>query len=321
MGKNGKIKGHIVMVCANFIWGLMAPVAKMVLGAGAVSSLLLTDFRIFGAAILFWCASMFAPKEHVTFRDKLLLAGAGVLSILTNQGCYIFGVGFTSPAEASIITTTMPMWVMLLAAIFLKEPVTLKKVGGIMLGASGALILILNGSISAGIGGDRPLVGDLLVLTAQLSYALYLTLYKNFIKKYSVITLMKWMFLWAALLLLVPSLPTIVSTNWGNITLGQGLGAAYVVVFGTFVAYLCMMTGQKLLRPTVVGMYNYVQPVVASLVALSLGLDRFNLWKLLAVALIFTGVYLVIKSKSRADELAVQAASGENECMVEKNPA
>lgn len=309
MQSRGKLKGHIVMVCANLMWGLMAPTAKMVLGAGVISSLLLTDFRIFGAALLFWCAAAFAPREHVPLRDKLLLAGAGVLSILTNQGCYIFGVGFTSPAEASIITTTMPMWVMLLAALFLKEPVTLKKVAGIALGASGALILILNGSMSGAVsGGDKPLLGDLLVLAAQLSYALYLTLYKNFIKKYSVITLMKWMFLSAAVLLFIPSLPVMIHTDWNSVSLMQGLGAGYVVVFGTFIAYLCMMTGQKLLRPTVVGMYNYVQPVVASMVALTLGLDRFNLWKVLAVALIFTGVYLVIKSKSRADELAQRAA-------------
>lgn len=295
------------MVMANVIWGLMAPMAKMVLGAGIVSSLLLTDFRIFGAALLFWVASLFVSREHVPVKDKLLLAGAGILGILTNQGCYIFGVGFTTPSEASIITTTMPMWVMLLAAIFLKEPITVKKVGGIMLGASGAIILVLNGSSSSSAHATNPTLGDLLVLTAQLSYAIYLTLYKNFIKKYNIVTLMKWMFTFASILLLIPSIPTIASTDWSMITLNQALGAGYVVVFGTFIAYLCMMKGQKTLRPTVVGMYNYVQPIVASLVAVALGMDSFNLLKGVAVVLIFTGVYLVIRSRAAADTSSISA--------------
>ena len=61
------------------------------------------------------------------------------------------------------------------------------------------------------------------------------------------------------------------------------------------------MVGQKALRPTVAGMYNYVQPVVACLVAVAWGMDSFNLAKLAAVALIFGGVYLVTASRSRAD--------------------
>ena len=107
----------------------------MVMAAGLVSPLLMTNFRILGAALLFWTASLFVPYQKVPPRDLLLLAGAAMLGILFNQGCYVFGVGYTSPGEASIITTTMPLWVMLLAALILGEPITLKKVGGIVLGA------------------------------------------------------------------------------------------------------------------------------------------------------------------------------------------
>lgn len=89
------------MLGANTMWGLMAPIAKMVMAAGIVSPLLMTNFRIIGAALLFWTASLFAPYEKVPPRDFLLLAGAAMLGILFNQGCYVFGVGFTSPGEAS----------------------------------------------------------------------------------------------------------------------------------------------------------------------------------------------------------------------------
>ena len=292
-----KLKGHIAMLGANTMWGLMSPIAKLVMTAGTVAPLIMTDFRIFGAAILFWITSFFMPKEHVPGRDLLLLAGAAMLGIVFNQGCFIFGVGLTSPGEASIITTTMPIWVMLLAAVILKEPITLKKCGGIVLGASGALLLVMTGG-NSGLAGDNPTLGDILVLSAQLSYALYLTFYKNFIKKYSVVTLMNWMFTFASVAIIPVSIPVLAHTDWGNISPDEAGGIAYVGIGATFLAYIFVMIGQKNLRPTLVGMYNYVQPIVASLVGVYLGLDHFTPLKLGAVALIFGGVYLVTISKA-----------------------
>lgn len=293
-----KPKGHLAMIGSNVMWGLMSPIAKIVMSAGVVTPLLMTDFRIYGAALLFWITSLLRPRERVSGHDLLLLAGASVLGIVTNQGCFIFGVGLTSPGEASIITTTMPMWVMVLAAVILKEPVTWRKVGGIVLGASGALMLVLGGTAVIA-GGDNPVLGDTLVLCAQLSYALYLTFYKNFIKKYSLVTLMKWMFTFAALIITPLSAPTIIDTRWDMLEPEHWLGVAYVVGAGTYLAYICIMIGQKNLRPTIVGMYNYVQPIVASTVGIYLGLDRFTPMKIVAVILIFTGVFLVTTSRAR----------------------
>lgn len=295
--KDFRLKGHVAMLGANTMWGLMAPIAKIVLTTGVVTPLLMTNFRIIGAAILFWITSAFMPKEKVPAKDLLLLAGAGMLGIVFNQGCYIFGVGLTAPGEASIITTTMPLWVMVLAAIILKEPITLKKFGGILLGGTGALILVFN-SANTSMKGDNATVGDLLVLTAQLSYALYLTFYKNFIKKYSVVTLMKWMFTFASAALLLVSVPTWLTTDWSAFTSVEICGVAYVVFCATYLAYIFTMIGQKNLRPTLVGMYNYVQPIIASMLGIYLGLDRFTPMKIVAVVLIFSGVYLVTISKA-----------------------
>ena len=294
-----QLKGHFSMLGANVMWGMMAPVAKMVMAGGIVAPLLMTDFRIFGAAILFWLTSLLLPKEHVPVGDLLRLAGAGMLGIVFNQGCYVFGVGYTYPSEASIITTTMPIWVMILAALFLGEPITWKKVGGIVLGGSGAVLLVMGGhGSSAGMNVTNPVLGDILVLTAQLSYALYLTLYKNFIKKYSLVTLMKWMFTFASLAILPFSLPTIIATRWASITMAEAAGVAYVVLGGTFIAYIFVMIGQKALRPTLVGMYNYVQPIVATSIGIWMGLDVMTPVKGLAVAMIFSGVLLVNLSKA-----------------------
>lgn len=295
-----KLKGHAAMLGANVMWGLMSPVTKLLVAGTVLSPLLVVDFRIFGATLLFWLCSVFCKREHVSGPDKLRLAGAAFLGILFNQGCFIFGVGMTSPGEASIITTTMPMWVMVLAWLILHEPITGKKIGGILLGAAGALMLVFSGLVTA-VRGDNPVLGDIVVLMAQLSYALYLTFYRDFIRRYSLVTLMKWMFLFGAIGLLPVSLPTLLRTDWSSLAPTHWAGVAFIVVGATFLAYVFIMIGQKNLRPTVVGMYNYIQPIVATAIGISLGLDHFSPLKGVAIVLIFAGVWLVTISRSLAD--------------------
>ncbi|MBD5316016.1 MAG: DMT family transporter [Bacteroides sp.] len=294
-----KIRGHLAMLGANVMWGLMSPVAKIVFASAVVAPIVMVDFRVAGAAMLFWIASLFLPREHVPVSDVMRLFGAGMLGVLFNQGCFILGVSMTSPGEASLVTTTMPMWVMLLAWLFLREPITLKKAGGIALGAAGAIILIAGNGGGISGGGTNSALGDVIVLCAQLSYALYLTLYRNFIRKYSLVTLMKWMFLSASVVALPGSINWLSATDWSVISMVEWSGIAYVVVCGTFLAYICIMIGQKQLRPTVVGMYNYVQPIVATITGVVLGLDHFTPAKALAIALIFSGVWLVTVSKAK----------------------
>lgn len=294
------IVGHASMFLANASWGLMSPVAKIVMSGGIVAPLILTDMRVFGAMVLFWVVSFFRKPERVAPRDMVKLFGTSLLAIVFNQGCFIFGVGLTSPGDASIITTSMPLWAMILAAFFLKEPITGKKVTGIALGATGALLLIL-GSNQGTTSGNNSIWGDLLVLLAQLSYALYIVLFKNFVTRYSLITIMKWMFTYAFICILPFSYDDLIVTNWNGLDL-QAIGAiCFIVVCGTFVSYMLIVVGQKRLRPTVAGMYNYIQPLVACIVSVYLGMDSFNFVKGIAIVLIFGGVYLVTVSKSRAD--------------------
>lgn len=291
------------MFGANVMFGLMSPIAKLVMVGGAITPLVLTNFRVFGAMLLFWIVSFFRKPEHVSPADMMRLFGAALLGIVFNQGCFIFGVGLTTPGNASIITTSMPLWAMVLAAVILKEPVTGKKVSGIAAGAAGALLLIVgsSGDAASGHGGLTAIAGDLLVITAQFSFALYIVLYKNFISRYSLVTVMKWMFTYSFICLIPFSAGDIMAVEWESVTLQQAGGIGFVVVCATFIAYMLIAIGQKNLRPTVAGMYNYVQPIVACIVSISLGMDSFNLTKGIAVVLIFLGVYLVTVSKSRKD--------------------
>ena len=304
-----KLKGHSSMLGANVMWGLMSPVAKFVMVGGAVTPLVVTDLRITGAMVLFWIASFFQKPERVAPKDLLKLLGASLLAIVFNQGCFIFGVGLTSPVDASIITTSMPLLAMVLAAIYLKEPITGKKVLGIAVGATGALLLILGSPqvSEAKAAGNHYIWGDLLVLLAQFSYALYFVLFKNFVNKYSLITIMKWMFTYAFICALPFSYNDLLHTEWKSLQNTEIGALVFIVVGSTFISYVLIVIGQKNLRPTVAGMYNYVQPLVASIVAVCWGMDTFNFVKIISVALIFGGVYLVTNSRSKAEMEAVVA--------------
>nr|WP_125147138.1 EamA family transporter [uncultured Alistipes sp.] len=303
-------RGHAAMLGACITFGLLAPVSKSLFGTGLVSAYALTMMRMGGGAVVFWIASLFTRREHVPPRDLLLFFFASLLGIVLNQGTYVLGVSKTSPIDASVVTTTTPIFVMIIAALYLREPITGKKILGVVVGAAGALLLILSGAhLVSGRTGSGSVSGDLLCLFAQLSFATYFVVFKKLISRYSPVTLMKWMFLYATACCLPFGYSDLKAVGWAELGWTNYAQIAYVVLGATFLAYLLMPIGQKNLRPTVASSYNYVQPLVATLVAVSLGMDTFGWLKGVAVLLVFAGVYIVTISKSRA-QLEAEAGRG-----------
>lgn len=299
MANNRPLIAHLCLFMACAFWGLMAPLGKDAMTHGFTGIEMVT-FRVAGGAVLFWLTSLFTPKEHVRGKDLALLAGASVLGLVTNQCCYTMGLSITSPVNASIVTTSMPIFAMLLAFFILKEPITTKKAGGVALGCAGAVILIATSAAAASskVGDLR---GDLLCLGAQFSFALYLSLFSGLIRRYSVITVNKWMFTYAAVMIIPFTLGDVSSIDYAAIPLRTWLETGFVVFFGTYVSYILMMVGQHTLRPTVVSIYNYVQPVVSVTVSVLTGIGVFKPTQAAAVVLVAAGVWLVTKSKSRRD--------------------
>ena len=109
------------------------------------------------------------------------------------------------------------------------------------------------------------------------------------------------MFVYASMCYIPFSYHDVAAIQWVEISTAALLQVGYVVVGGSFLAYICIMTAQSLLRPTVVSMYNYMQPIVASIVTVIVGMATFNMEKGIAIALVFLGVYIVTQSKSRKD--------------------
>jgi len=288
------------MITANMAWGLMAPLSKMAMSNPAISSWILVSFRVIGAAIAFWVASLFVKNEKVPRRDLLLLAVASLLGIIMNQGVFILGISYTSPINASIVTTTLPIVTMIIAAFYLKEPITWLKFGGIVVGGSGALLLILSRNVVPGsVSGNHDLLGIGLCLLSQFCYATYFVLFKKTISKYHPVTLMKWMFLFASMIYLPLNLRQLVSTDFSSVPVNIFYDIAFVVLGGTFFGYLMIPIGQKNLRPTVATMYTNIQPIVASIATVFWGMDTFGWNKVGSILLVFAGVYMVTRSRAR----------------------
>lgn len=290
------VQAHICMLIAEITWGFMAPIGKDAMMHG-ISGIDMVVFRTVGGALCFWLTSLLTNNhEHVDRKDKLLFAVAGILAIVTNQCCYIIGLSLTSPINASIVTTSMPIFTLGIGLLFHTERLTWRKVLGLSLGVCGALTLIMNSAGGKGLSGGN-IYGDLLCLTAQVSFAFYLALFGKLITRYNTITCMKWMFLFSALITLPIGLPSLSKLPWTEIEPKHWAESSFVVFGGTFFAYILMMKGQKILTPTQVSVYNYVQPIVSAMLSMILGIAMLGWMHGVAIALVFAGVQLVARKK------------------------
>ena len=290
---------HLCLFCSGAFWGLMAPVGKDAMMHG-IDGIDLVSFRVLGGAILFWLTSFFTKKEKVPVKDIFLFGAAGIFALVFNQCSYTIGLNMTSPSNSSIMTTSMPIFAMVLSFLILKEPITWKKLVGVLMGCVGAIIIITT-SATSGNAKVGNIWGDLLCMSAQLSFALYLALFKNLLSKYSLFTINKWMFTWATIVIWPFTIGRVGAIDFASVPMSTWWEAGYVIFFGTYLGYICMMIGQKTLRPTVVSVYNYVQPVVSVSVSVMASLAVFKGMQAFAALLIFSGVWLVVKSKSKRD--------------------
>ena len=302
-GSNKSIlTGHLACFGAYCIFGFNIVCCKNISNAHVLTPMDLFCLRAIGATTLFWLLSLFMPKEKVPMKDMWQIFIASMLGLFLTQMSFLKAITMTTSIDLSIANTCTPILTMFVAAIVLKEPITFKKVGGILVSLVGVLILVFN---SVGLGGGasetKPL-GILLVVVNGLTFALYLGIFRPLISKYNVVTFMKWMFLFTMLVALPLNIKSLIHIPLGQLECSVAWQVAYVVFFATFVAYFLIPIGQKRLRPTLVSMYNYVQPIIATIISIVIGLDHFTWKKGLAMALVFTGVWIVSQSRAAAPQ-------------------
>lgn len=245
--------------------------------------------------MLFWVFQRYFISEKVAPKDLMMLSLCGFFGFAANQALFYEGLNLTTPVDASIIHVTNPIFVLIFASMLIHEKVTMTKVMGIALGAGGALILILYGKMVS--MGTNSFKGNILVMLNMLCYAMYLVLIKPVVAKYHTMTILKWVSLFGLLFMIPFSVPGIIGLHLQAITINEWLGVGYIVVLNTFLAYILINFALKTVEASMVSFYTYLQPVVASIMSVSLGTEIITMPKIIAALLIFGGVFLVNRAK------------------------
>ena len=300
MKTGNSIFGHIACFTAYLIFGLNIVVCKDLTTSGIISPISLFFLRSVGAGTLFWLISLFMPCQRVERSDFPKFIVASLLGFFLTQIFFLMAISRITPMDCSIITSLSPIYTMFIAAYALKEPLSVKKIGGVVLSLCGIVYLILNSVGSASAVTQTTPLGVLLMIGNSLCFSLYLGIFKPTIAKYSVITFMKWIFLFSSLLSLPFAFSEVITIDWQSLSGAFIAELAFLIICATFVTYLLIPIGQKILRPTLVSMYSYVQPIVAIVVSICVGMDTLTWQKIVAAVTVFSGVVLVSLSKKRA---------------------
>lgn len=290
--------GHAACFLAYAIFGLNIVICKDLTGSHTFSPLALFSIRSVCACVLFWLVSLFFPRERVEGRDFLKILLASFLGYFCCQLSFLMAIPQVTPMTSSIVSSLSPIYTMFIAAVAIKEPLSFKKLAGVLVSFGGMLLLVLGGMNVSGVQ-ENSIQGILLLIVNGLSFALYLGIFKPLISKYSVCTFMKWIFLFSTLMSLPFTSAEIVRLEWGAIPSRILLELAFLVFLATFVSYYLIPYGQKQLRPTLVSMYAYVQPIIATAISICIGMDSLSWQKILSAVLVFAGVVIVSRSRSR----------------------
>jgi len=285
-----KILPHIALFAVNLIYALNYSIAKDVMPdyIGPSGFILL---RVIGGSFLFFLTYIFFIKEKVNSSDVVRLILCGLFGVAINQLFFFEGLNLTTPINAAIIMTVSPILVIVFSAIIIKEKITIRKIFGIFLGLTGAATLILkSGAISL---DNDYFIGNFLVFVNATSYSIYLVIVKGLMTKYNPITVMFYVFSFGLIFVFPFGISELSNVSLEIFTLEIFLKVGFVVICTTFLAYLFNAFALKSLNPSVVSIYIYLQPVLATVIAIILKSDSLDLIKIISSVFIFSAVFLV----------------------------
>jgi len=290
------LKAHISLFAAQVIYAANYSIAKDLMPVH-IGPLALVLLRIAGAGALFWLLALFTKKESLAKGDLKKMAILALFGVFINQVFFIYGLSLTKPINSAIIMISNPIMVIVFTLIVLKERITILKISGLLLGIIGAVTLLLfKGNFEF---GSETITGDMMTLINATSWAVFVVMAKPYMQKYQTVTVMKWIFLFGFIYMFPVGIGDLLKTEWvtwdGNVL----FGVTFVVVATTFLAYLLNTYALKDLSPSVVSMYIYTQPFLATLFAVFLGKDILTPTKILSAVFIIAGVYLVSMKPSK----------------------
>ncbi len=303
MKNRNELIGHLACFTAYTIFGINVVTCKDLTGSHLLSPVGLFSVRALGAGVLFWLASLFFPHERVEKRDYPKIFLAACLGFLGPQLTFLTALPQITPMTCSILSALTPIYTMFIAAVAVKEPITPQKAGGVLLSFLGIVFLIMNSTGSASGATSNSMTGIVLMIFNGIFFALYLGIFRPLIQKYSAVTFMKWIFLFTSLTTLPFSARELVTLDWTLFSGRLGADLAVLVLGATFISYFLLPIGQKNIRPTLVSMYNYCQPIIATAISICIGMDTMTWQKALAALACMAGVVIVSFSKKKSDNI------------------
>lgn len=305
---------HLALLTVNLIYGANYVLAKDIMPDYILPNGLIL-IRVAGATLLFWIVRLFI-WEKVNRKDLILIAFCALFGVSLNQLFFFNGLNLTSPINSSIIMTSNPIMVVILAFFLLKERIQPLKITGVIVGTFGAVWLILLGNPHG--SGTSSILGDIYIFINSLTYALYLVLVKPLMSKYKPITVITLVFTFGLgyIMLYPPVWTELRLVDFSAIPAFIYWEIAFVIVAVTFLAYLLNIFALKIVSPSIASSYIYLQPVFAGVFAW-----LFVSWlkadyvqditpeKVFCSLLIALGVYLISVSSKKQKRLEQQSKS------------
>jgi len=283
-------KSVIALIFTHIFYGITYILAKNVM-PDYISAMALTMARIIISIVLFWFVCLFFRYEKIERKDLIRIFIAALFGVSMNQYLFMEGLNLSTPIDGAIMITSTPVLVILISAFVLNEKITPLKFAGLILGATGAVVIILyKGKADF---GSQHMVGNLLLLINSFSYAIYLVIMKPVMYKYNVMHIMKWVFLAGFVFILPFGFRSMISENWLSLPSNVILSLLYITVITTFLNYYLTNYALKYLSTTSVSIFSYIQPVVVVLAAAFIGIEKIVWIQIFAGIMIFTGVFLV----------------------------
>ncbi|WMI68120.1 DMT family transporter [Mangrovimonas sp. YM274] len=297
-----KQQGVLAVLTANTIFGLNIPVTKALMETW-MTPMGYTVTRMFFGVLIFWLISLFLKKEQVEKRDFSVIFIGGLMGFIGTQFLFSQALQYTSPVIFSLLMALTPVVVLILSTVFLKEAVSLKKIVGILVSISGAILIIVLSDSGSEMSGNQ-FLGILFSLLCVLCYAGYLVLTRKVSMKYRPVTIAKWMFLVSALVAFPFSFSELGNQYIysGNATVTAYAFLVFALLFSTTLAFFLMPYALKRLEASTVSIFMNLQPIIASIVAMLVGQDHFTWDKPIAVILVVIGVSMVVQKRHKPKE-------------------
>ena len=286
---NSRAFAIFALLMVQVLYGLNYTFAKTIMNDNFIQPFALTLLRVGCSAVLFWLLYPLFPKEKVERKDYIKFFAAAVCGVAVNMLLFIKGVELTTPIHASAIIT--------MSSLILKERITTLKIVGLVLAFSGALALTLFGESDR--AADNILLGNTFIFINSIFYSIYIIIIKQLTEKYHPFTFIKWLFLFGFILVFPFGFGELQQVKWETFTSYAWFSLIFVVIGATFGTYLLNPMALSKLKASTVGVFIYLQPVIAGLFAIIMGADVVDTLKIIAMVLIFSGVYLVSRKPKK----------------------